>query len=192
MTSSDARPVRSSPITVLVQPGYASSGEDHWQTHWERAYGYHRIEQDDWLMPDRADWVRTIEAEVEACSTPVVFAAHSLGCIAIAQWAAVSKLTTKVRGALFVAPADVDSDNHTPEEVRSFAPIPERPLPFRTTVIASQDDPFMDFARSRQLAALWGARFIDFGPLGHINSDSRLALWPEGHQELLALLDDAG
>ncbi|MGC4069143.1 MAG: alpha/beta hydrolase [Polyangiaceae bacterium] len=188
MSLSDVRPVQASPVTVLVQPGYASSGDDHWQTHWEKAYGYHRIEQNDWLMPERADWVWAIEREVEACPTAVVFAAHSLGCIAIAHWAAVSKLTTKVRGALFVAPADVDSDEHTPEEVRNFAPIPERPLPFRTTVIASRDDPFMDFARLRELTEHWGARFVDFGVLGHINSDSRLSLWPDGHRELLTLM----
>jgi predicted alpha/beta hydrolase family esterase len=188
MTLSDERPILSSSVSVLVQPGYASSGEDHWQTHWERAYGYQRIEQSDWLMPERADWVGEIERQVERCPSAVVFAAHSLGCIAIAHWACLSTNVKKVKGALFVAPADVDSEDHTPEEVRSFSPIPRQPLPFRTTVVASPDDPFMDFSRSRELAESWGARFLDFGPLGHINSESRLALWPEGHRELLALL----
>mgnify|MGYP000182071266 CR=1 FL=1 len=28
---------------------------------------------------------------------------------------------------------------------------------------------------------LWGSRLIDAGPRGHLNSDSGLGDWPEGH-----------
>lgn len=185
---SDA-PTSSKPLTVLVQPGYASSGDDHWQTHWEAAYGYRRIEQSDWLMPQCDDWVSTIEKAARAASGPVALVAHSLGVIAVAHWAAQTKLLDRVVGALLVAPADVDSPFHTPDEVRNFSPLPLSPLGLKAVVVGSENDPFMELPRSEQLAIAWGARFVCMGKLGHINSESKLGLWPEGHlllQELIA------
>jgi predicted alpha/beta hydrolase family esterase len=174
-------------VDVLVQPGYSSSGEEHWQTYWEQAYGYRRIEQSDWLKPRLDDWVATIEHAVETATRPVVFAAHSLGCIAIVHWAITSQLTSRVRGALLVAPPDVELGEHMPDDLRGFAPIPRQLLPFRSIVIASRNDPYMEAHRSRELAAAWGSEYRDFGMVGHINSDTRLGLWPEGHAELLRL-----
>lgn len=176
-------------VTVLVQPGYASSGDDHWQTHWEAAFGYRRIEQSDWLLPQLDDWILEIERSVTAAVGPVALVAHSLGSVAVAHWARQTELRHRIVGALLVAPADVDSPFHTPDEVRNFSPIPMKPLGFQATVVASQNDPFMEIAKSQLLADAWQARFISFGKLGHINSESKLALWPEGHSLLLELLN---
>jgi len=175
-------------VSILVQPGYASSGDDHWQTHWENAYGYRRIEQTDWLMPQVEDWTHQIELAVSKCPGKVILVAHSLGCIAIAHWAKKTLLSPRIVGALLVAPADVESPYHTPDEVRNFSPIPLSPLGFRSTVIASQNDPFMEMPKSRGLAEVWGAEFVDAGKLGHINSEAKLELWPDGHRHLLDLL----
>ena len=39
-------------------------------------------------------------------------------------------------------------------------------------------------------AYAWGAQFMDYGECGHINADSGLASWPEGHVLLQDLMKD--
>ena len=58
-------------------------------------------------------------------------------------------------GALLVAPADVDSELHTPPEVRGFAPLPLEPLPFPAIVVASRTDPYVAFSRAQLFADSW-------------------------------------
>lgn len=54
---------------------------------------------------------------------------HSLACSLISHWA-LSHDTSSIVGALLVSPADVDSPEHTPEEVRNFMPMPLEKLPY--------------------------------------------------------------
>ena len=169
--------------TVLILPGYGSSGPDHWQSLWEERFGYTRVEQDDWLEPDAEEWVTTLDRAIAAAGGPVVLVAHSLGCALAVRWAARG-CAERVVGALLVAPADVDSPAHTPDEVRGFAQLPVTALPFPAIVVASDDDPFMDPARARTLAAAWGARWVGVGALGHVNAASGIGDWPAGHRLL--------
>jgi diadenosine tetraphosphate (Ap4A) HIT family hydrolase len=71
--------------------------------------------------------------------------------------------------------------------VRDFAPLPRARLPFPSILVASRDDPYADFARAQELAALWGARFVDAGAQGHLNADSKLGTWREGRALLKEL-----
>ena len=74
---------------VLILPGYADSGPDHWQSHWERADPRcRRVVQRDWLEPRLDHWLVALEREIGACATPPVLAAHSLGCLLAVPWAA--------------------------------------------------------------------------------------------------------
>jgi predicted alpha/beta hydrolase family esterase len=171
---------------VLVLPGYADSGPDHWQSHWERADpGLERVVQDDWLMPRLTDWLATLDRYVAACGAPPVLAAHSLGCALVAQWAARSRGTA--RGALLVAPADVDSPVHTPDEVRDFGPLPLARLPFPSIVVASSDDAFVTLERAAAFARAWGSRLVTLERAGHINADAGFGPWPEGRALLAEL-----
>jgi predicted alpha/beta hydrolase family esterase len=63
-------------------------------------------------------------------------------------------------------------------------------LPFRSLVVGSQDDPFCSPERTGQLAQDWGADCVFLGALGHINADSGLGDWPEGHQLFTDLWKD--
>ena len=96
---------------ILLLPGWQNSGPGHWQTRWESVYGDHRVEQHEWMRPLRGDWSIRLEEEVLASPGPVVLAAHSLGCILVAAWASHSRNTHKVRGALLVAPGDLERDD---------------------------------------------------------------------------------
>jgi hypothetical protein len=118
---------------------------------------------------------------------PIALVAHSLGCALVALWATAAP-ATRVVGYLGVAPADVDSAMHTPEEVRGFSPLPLHRLPFPSIVVASRTDPYVRFARAKEMAEGWGARLVDVGRLGHINADTSVGDWPEGHLLLEELL----
>ena len=175
------------PTSVLVLPGWHNSGPEHWQTRWERAHGYLRIEQHDWDRPLRGDWIARIEEVVLGCAGQAVLVAHSLGCIAVAAWAAHSRNTHRVHAALLVVPPDTETDKLR-EALPGWSPIPLQPLPFASTVVASSDDPYCTPARSRQIAAAWQARRVDAGPAGHLNTTSGLDEWPTGHALLTELM----
>ncbi|TNY35138.1 RBBP9/YdeN family alpha/beta hydrolase [Thermomonospora catenispora] len=174
---------------VLVLPGYENSGPDHWQTLWERENpAYRRVEQRDWSFPRAEEWTATLHEAVTAAPERVALVAHSLGCITVARWAAEHPDAARelVQAALLVAPADVERLPELP--LGSFAPIPRRALPFRTTVVGSRNDPYMTFERTVEFAEAWGADLVDLGEAGHINADSGLGSWPEGRRLLAELL----
>lgn len=173
---------------VLLLPGWQNSTEGHWQTEWEQALGYQRVQQHDWLRPRRGDWCARLEEAVLEAPAPVVLAAHSLGCILVAWWAAHSRHTHKVRGALLVAPGDVEQPG-VGELIPGWLPIARQPLPFAATLVASSDDPYCSLERAHELAARWGARFAPAGACGHMNAESALGLWPQGQALLRPLMN---
>ena len=175
-----------SPI-VLVLPGWQGSGPAHWQSRWEARHGYQRVEQHDWMRPLRGDWTARLEEVILAQPRPVLLAAHSLGCILTAWWAAHSRHTQRVAGALLVAPPDIERDDNR-QQIPGWAPVARQRLPFRSILVASSDDPFGSLDCASRLAADWGADFVSLGPKGHINADSGLGDWEEGHVLLLSLV----
>jgi uncharacterized protein len=171
---------------ILILPGWQNSGPDHWQSRWERAHGYRRVEQHDWMRPLRGDWISRLEEVLLACHEPAVLVAHSLGCIQTAAWAAHSRNVHRVKAALLVAPPDVERDDIR-QMLPGWAPIPRQRLPFPAIVFTSSDDPFCEPLRSHALAQAWGAECINAGPRGHLNADSGLGDWPEAHECLIRL-----
>ena len=165
---------------ILLVPGLWNSGPEHWHSYWERERtDCHRVVQSDWETPRRADWVATLEAAVAESGGLVVLAAHSLGCALVAHWAAESKHLANVRGALLVAPSDVEAPSY-PEGPTGFSPMPLAKLPFPSIVVMSTDDQYVTPERAAFFAQAWGSRLYDAGAKGHINSDSLLGMWPEG------------
>lgn len=176
-------------VTLLNVPGYTNSGPEHWQTLWERQYSsIHRVGQRDWDRPERSEWVHALDAAVRGANGPVVFVAHSLGCATVAHWLNSGRTTEKAVGALMVAPADVDAPGF-PSDISGFAPMPMQTLPLHSTVIASGNDPWADLERARAFADAWGSTMVHAGNKGHINAESGLGSWPEGRQQLEALVE---
>lgn len=177
------------PRNVLILPGWQGSGPAHWQSRWERTHGYTRVEQHDWMRPLRGDWIARLEDVLLSCDAPAVLVAHSLGCQHVAAWAAHSRNTHRVKGALLVAPPDVER-----VDVRallpSWSPVARGRLPFQTRLFASSNDPFCSLERAREFATAWGTEVIDVGPRGHLNADSGLGDWPQAHEQLLQLMGD--
>lgn len=172
--------------TILTVPGLGGSGPAHWQTLWEASRpDTHRIDLGMWDNPHRNAWVTKIDQAVRAARAPVIFAAHSLGCLAVSWWAEMSPQPYgwPVAGALLVAPADADRPGAA-RELQGFAPTPLKSLPFPSILAASTDDPWIAIERARDLASFWGSHFVDVGAQGHINAASGLGWWRDGQDML--------
>jgi len=176
---------------VLLLPGWLNSGPGHWQSRWETKHGYVRVEQDDWLWPRRGDWMARLDAVLLEQTQPVLLAAHSLGCQLVAAWAAHSRHTARVAGAMLVAPLDTERDD-MPPNLFNWRPIVRVRLPFASLVVASADDPYCASPRSQAMACDWGSEFEDIGARGHINGDSGLGDWPQGIELLRRLAGTPG
>lgn len=172
--------------TVLILPGLNGSGLEHWQTRWERKLPHaRRVQEEDWDNPRCDAWVASLEQAVAQAGPDAVLAAHSLGCLQVAHWAATTKRS--VRAALLVAPPDPELPSF-PDVIQGFRSLPRQRLPFPTALVASHDDPYSSFAFCSQLAADWGSTLIDAGCCGHINAASGLGDWPFGRECLERLL----
>jgi len=176
-------------IHYLILPGWQGSPSEHWQSHWQRNLpDASRVEQRDWLAPQRAEWVATLEQHIAAAPGRLILVAHSLGCITLAHWAAQAApaLLAKIQGALLVAPADVERPG-CPEALQNFAPIPTALLPFPSLLVGSDNDPAASPVRALQLARHWGAEPVLLAGAGHINVKSGHCRWEQGFAYLYRL-----
>ena len=172
---------------ILILPGWQNSGPDHWQSLWETAHGYARVDQHDWLRPLRGDWIARLEDVLLQQTAPAVLVAHSLGCLLVAAWASHSRNTHLVKAALLVAPGDAELEALRPV-LTSWSPIALQALPFKSTLVGSHNDPYCSFERAGQFASAWGSELVDAGHAGHLNAESGLGHWPAGHERLMQLI----
>lgn len=179
------------PQHVLILPGWRNSDAEHWQSRWQAAHGYQRVEQHSWVHPLRGDWIARLEEVLLSLDVeqdgPAVMVAHSLGCVHVAAWAAHSKNTHRVKAALLAAPPDADRAD-VRELIPGWSPMPLERLPFASVLLASRDDPHCTPERAKAFAAAWGSEFVDIGARGHLNSDSGLGDWPEAYEHLERLM----
>ncbi|MDR7210024.1 alpha/beta hydrolase [Flavobacterium piscis] len=174
---------------LLLLPGLGNSGEKHWQTFWHNKFENSiRVVQDNWDEPVLEEWLERLNQEILKLTGPTILVAHSLAVSLVLHWAA-SNNNKNIVGALLVAPADVDSPQHTPECIRNFSPMPIYKLPFPSIVVASENDPYASFERKEYFARIWGSDFVNVGQKGHINSDSDLKYWDEGQLILQQLIE---
>jgi serine hydrolase len=178
--------------SVLVVPGWNGSGAGHWQTIWERKYPrFRRVEQRNWTRPSRADWIAQIDADIDRqnfdgdktnrFASPTFLVAHSLGCLAVAHWAAqAGKKTDHIDGAFLVAPPWLTASDQCPAQLADFLPMPLQRLPFPSLFVASEDDSCLPIEIAGRLASAWGSQFVDVGRQGHINVASGHGPWPIG------------
>ena len=170
-----------SPLLLIV-PGLNDSGPEHWQSHWlDACPDTRRVDLGSWHDPLRNSWVGRLDMAVRTADRPVILVAHSLGCHAVAWWAAWERPDAggPVIGAMLVAPPDVEAPGADPRLAR-FAPVVPCRLPFPSLLVASRNDPYITRPAARRLARVWGSRFVDAGALGHINAASAIGDWPHG------------
>ncbi|PUE35845.1 alpha/beta hydrolase [Limnohabitans sp. Jir72] len=167
--------------TLVIVPGWKDSGPGHWQTLWaKRLPGAVRVAMadEDWQRPKQAVWLQAIAKTILAQPGPVVVVAHSLGCIATTLLP--PEVAGRISGALLVAPADPERRG----PLADFAPVPYQPLPYRSIVVASTNDPFCPVRTAGAYARSWGSEVVRLQNAGHINIEAGFGEWPLG----LALL----
>ena len=173
---------------IVIVPGWRNSGPGHWQSLWaEQLPHARRVEQDDWVAPRRDAWVARLaetigQATQDAGGQRVVVVAHSLGCIATAHLPPAT--LAQIGAALLVAPADPERRG----VLADFAPVPYQPLPFRSLVVASSNDPYCPPRLAAAYARAWGSEFLRLNNAGHINVASGHGPWPLGLGLLQSLL----
>jgi hypothetical protein len=167
----------------FIVPGLGNSGPEHWQTFFEKSGdNFIRINQQQWDNPECEDWISTIEKTLISYDlSAVVLIGHSLGCLAIVNWA--NKYNKTVKAALLVAPSDSEADIYT-FPAKGFSPILLNQLTFKTIVVASANDVWVSAERAEHFAEHWGSEFINIGNAGHINAASGHGEWIEGLQLL--------
>lgn len=178
-----------SAVRYLIVPGWQGSPADHWQTHWQHCLpNARRVEQQNWAFPERNRWVQELHQVIQEESGPIVVIAHSLGCITLAHWAheAPAQALQRVRGALLVAPADVERSD-CPKVLHNFAPIPRTHLPFASLVVGSDNDPAATPLRALELARDWNSEAAILVGVGHINVKSGHHCWEQGFAHLYRL-----
>jgi uncharacterized protein len=158
--------------TILIVPGLNDSCARHWQSWFEGILpNCVRVMQRDWENPDLPLWGAAVRNVAGRATGQIWIVAHSFGCLAAVYASARSH--APIAGALLVAPAD-------PAKFGATFALPKTALPFRTLLIASENDPWMSLDCARRWARIWGAAFVNAGPAGHINVASGYGLWPEG------------
>ena len=161
--------------SIVIVPGWRDSGPGHWQSLWaERLPDAVRVQQDDWVTPSRKSWVAAIARTILAQNQRVVVVAHSLGCIATTHLP--PEASWQIGGALLVAPADPERRS----VLSDFAPVPYQPLPYRSVLVASSNDPYCPVRLAGAYARAWGSEFVRIQNAGHINIESGHGEWPLG------------
>src|SRR6476660_4418862 len=75
----------------IVLPGIGGSGENHWQTYWQRKNpALRRFRPASWDLPDFKNWLAALESAVAGAREPPMLIAHSLSCLLVAHWQKLS------------------------------------------------------------------------------------------------------
>jgi uncharacterized protein len=184
--------MKSSETDILIIPGYEGADDTHWQQRMASKLSTARIvDQPDWLHTSREVAVGQIVKAVQTASRPVVFVAHSLGNILVAQSVPALRkadIIGRVRGAYLVAPPTARSLVALAAIDPLFADIPRDPLPFPSTLVASSNDPFASMEESADISMAWGSKLVEAGEQGHINTASGHGPWPEGMMSFAGFL----
>lgn len=178
--------------TLVIVPGLRGHVEDHWQTRLAAR------RPDAVVVPsfgrDKRDLdgrVADLHSVVSQADGQVTIVAHSAGVLTTLHWA--RRHSGPIRGALLATPPDLaqllPAEYPTLEQLEEsgWLPIPRTRLPFPSIVAASSNDALGSVENVRALAAAWGSRFIDVGPVGHLNPASGHGEWP-GAEALLHVL----
>lgn len=175
---------------ILILPGYLGSGPAHWQSWFERQLPTaRRVTGIDCASPQLGRWAGQVGKAIDRADGPVWLVAHSFGCLA--GVVAASIRPEQVAGALLVAPADperfADAGFRSGEQTSIARRLYDTRLTCPSLLVASANDPWMNFASAAYWAERWGSRLHCLGAAGHINVESGFGPWPDGLAMLQAM-----
>jgi len=162
--------------TTLLVPGLDGAGADHWLSWFEAATpNTRRVVPPDQKNMDLSEWAATVRWHIDRCDDPVFIVAHGFGCLASIR--AARDLADRIEGALLVAPFD-------PDNLRLAWLLPEEPLGYPATIVASTNDPHMRLSKAAFWAGFWSCDFVNAGRVGGLDPAAGFGPWPDGRAML--------
>jgi predicted alpha/beta hydrolase family esterase/AraC-like DNA-binding protein len=182
--------------SVLIVPGLRDHVPDHWQTHLQQELERHGTPVA--CVPRRPNeklscelWIEAIDGALAELAGPVVLVAHSGGVMMVVHWA--QRHGRSIHGALLATPADLEHPlppgypSRDDLQRHGWLPIPRLPLPFRSIVAASSNDPLARHDRIVQFATAWRSELEELGEVGHLNPASGFGPWPRAVELVTSL-----
>jgi len=179
--------------TTVIVPGLRGDVADHWQTRLAAKLPHSvLVASFDRPKHDLAGRVADLHQVISTAERPVTLVAHSAGVLTTVHWAQQHDLP--IRGALLATPPDLTRPlpaiypSLGEFAANGWLPIPLHRLPFPSILAASTNDALADVDNVRALATAWGSKFIDIGPVAHLNPTSGYGEWL-GAEALLDVLN---
>lgn len=170
--------------TVIV-PGVGGSEAAHWQSWLQRQLmSCSRVEQIDWNLPILKTWIQQFVEHVASLKQELQIVAHSFGCLTtIAALAQYPQLGDKIQRLILVAPANparFGDQGFSRESQNDYAAyFRQLQIMVPTTLLISENDPWLHIQDAYELAQAWQLQPINLGAVGHINVASGFGPFPE-------------
>ncbi len=172
-------------VHSIIVSGVGGSEATHWQS-WlqQQLVSSSRVQQKHWDRPVLNEWVAQFVKTVAAVKAPVQIIAHSFGCLtAVAALAEHPELNAKVKNLLLVAPAnparfgESGFARHSVGNYQQY--FHQLKLAVPTTLLVSENDPWLSYVDALQLAQAWQLTPINLGQVGHVNVAAGFGPFPE-------------
>ena len=172
-------------VHTVIVPGVGGSEAQHWQS-WlqQQLVSSSRVQQKHWDRPVLNEWVAKFVKTVAAIKSPVQIVAHSFGCLtSVAALAENPELRAKVKNLILVAPAnparfgESGFARHSLTDYKQY--FHQLSIDVPTTLLISENDPWLSYVDALQLAQAWKLTPINLGQVGHINVVSGFGPFPE-------------
>jgi uncharacterized protein len=169
----------------VIVPGVGGSEYNHWQSWLQRQLAScSRVQQNDWNNPVLEQWIAQFVNTVSNIEDDLQIIAHSFGCLTtVAALAQHPELNSKVKNLVLVAPAnparfgDQGFARNSTNDYKEY--FHQLSINVPTTLIISENDPWLSFSDAEELAKSWKLNPINLGKVGHINVASGFGAFPE-------------
>ena len=172
-------------IHTVIVPGVGGSEPAHWQSWLQRQLmSCSRVQQKDWNNPVLETWISEFVNTVAPIQGKIQIVAHSFGCLTtVAALAQHPELNQKIKNLILVTPAnparfgEAGFARDSQQDYQSY--FHQLKIEVPTTLLISENDPWLNFEDAQCLAQAWKLNPINLGQVGHINIASGFGPFPE-------------
>ncbi len=179
-------------IHTVIVPGVGGSEAAHWQSWLQRQLmSCSRVQQQDWNTPVLQKWIAEFVNTVAPIQGNIQIVAHSFGCLTtVAALAQHPELNQKIKNLILVAPAnparfgEAGFARESRQDYQQY--FHQLKILVPTSLLISENDPWLNFEDALQLAQAWKLNPINLGQVGHINVASGFGPFPEIYDYLIS------
>ncbi len=150
-----------------------------------------RVQQQDWNKPVLQNWIAEFVKTVAPIQNSIQIVAHSFGCLTtVAALAQHPELNQKIKNLILVAPAnparfgEAGFSRDSQQDYQHY--FHQLKIGVPTTLLISENDPWLNFEDAQRLAKAWKLNPINLGQVGHINVASGFGPFPEIYDYLIS------